>query len=94
MKERIITLISTIMMCVPWTILPLRMNQWALKSPTAEIMIASYAAFMILSGVFTVWAYTKGNVKNGLMKLCVVMNSVYSVGGLVAFAMMLLPKLV
>ena len=51
MKNKILTTISTIMLFVPWTILPLRMFDWALESLVAEIMISCYAAFMIFNGV-------------------------------------------
>ena len=34
-----ITILCTIMMFVPWTILLIRRNAWALKSPVAEITI-------------------------------------------------------
>lgn len=51
MKNKILTTISTIMLFVPWTILPLTMFDWALESPVAEIMISCYAAFMIFNGV-------------------------------------------
>ena len=37
MKNKILTAISTIMLFVPWTILPLRTFDWALESPVAEI---------------------------------------------------------
>ncbi len=93
MKNKILTAISTIMLIVPWTILPIRENAWALESPAAEIVISCYAAFMIFSGVFTIVSYVKGNVQNPLMKLCLVINSLYGVGGIAAFAMMVLPKL-
>lgn len=43
MKEKTMTLVSFIMMFVPWTILPLRSFSWALESPAAEIMISAYA---------------------------------------------------
>ena len=39
MKNKILTAISTIMLFVPWTILPLRTFDWALESPVAEIMV-------------------------------------------------------
>lgn len=42
MKNKILTAISTIMLFVPWTILPLRTFDWALESPVAEIMISCY----------------------------------------------------
>ncbi len=58
MKEKILTTISTLMIFVPWTILPLRSFPWALESPVAEIMISCYAAFMIFSGVFYAGAYS------------------------------------
>ena len=45
MKNKILTAISTIMLFIPWTILPLRTFDWALESPVAEIMVYSYAAF-------------------------------------------------
>ena len=70
MKNKILTAISTIMLFVPWTILPLRSFDWALESPAAEIMIYSYAAFMIFSGIFSILAYTKGKVKSKLMQVC------------------------
>lgn len=88
MKEKIITAVSTLMIFIPWTILILRQNPWALESPVAEIMISGYAAFMIFSGVFTVLAYVKGKVENNLMKICLVINSVYGIGGIVAFGLM------
>ena len=59
MKNKILTTISTIMLFVPWTILPLRKFDWALESPAAEIMISCYAAFMIFSGIFTMISYIK-----------------------------------
>lgn len=80
MKNKILTAISTIMLFVPWTILPLRSFDWALKSPVAEIMIYSYAAFMIFSGVFSILVYTKGRVKSKLMQVCTIINSIYAVG--------------
>lgn len=52
MNNKILTAISTIMLFIPWTILPLRTFDWALESPVAEIMVYSYAAFMIFSGIF------------------------------------------
>ena len=45
MKNKILTAVSTIMMFVPWTILPVREFEWALKSPVAEIMIALKKVF-------------------------------------------------
>ena len=93
-KNKILTTISTIILFIPWTILPLRTFDWALESPVAEIMISCYAAFMIFSGVFTIIAYTKGKVQNNLMKICLIVNTLYAVGGVVVFGMMILPKII
>lgn len=91
-KEKIGTLISTVMMAVPWSILILRQNQWALESPTAEIMISCYAVFMILSGIFTALFYQKYKVTNPLMQICLVVNGLYTVAGIGAFVMMAITK--
>lgn len=93
MKNTILTLISTLMLFVPWTILPLRTNAWALESPAAEIMIASYAVFMIFSGIFTLTAYLKAHVQNSLLKVCLVINGMYAVGGAAALTMMVIPEI-
>ncbi len=93
MKNKILTTISTLMLFIPWTILPLRSFAWALESPVAEIMISCYAVFMIFSGVFTTFSYVKGKVQNNLMKICLIINILYAVGGIAALGMMLLPKL-
>lgn len=89
MKNNIIKTISTLMLFIPWTILPLRSFQWALESPTAEIMISAYAAFMIFSGVFTIFSYTKWHVRGIWMQICTAVNGIYAVGGIAVFAMML-----
>ncbi len=92
MKNKILTAISTIMLFIPWTILPLRSNfQWALDY--ADIMIPCYAVFMIFSGVFTILSYVKPKVQNNLMKVCLVVNILYAVGGVVALGMIVLPKI-
>lgn len=75
------------MLFIPWTILPLRSFDWALESPVAEIMIFSYAAFMIFSGIFSILVYTKGKVKSKLMQVCVAINSIYAVGAIAIVAM-------
>lgn len=94
MKDRIIMLISTLMLFVPWTILYLRTFDWALESPTAEIMIIGYAAFMIFSGIFTICAYTKGQIKNIWMQICSVINGIYAVGGTAILCMIIIPKII
>ena len=89
MKTKILTTVSTIMLFVPWTILPLRTFDWALESPVAEIVIACYAAFMIFSGVFTIISYIQAKAQSNLMKVCLVVNSLYAVGGIVFVGMMI-----
>ncbi len=93
MKNKILTAISTIMLFIPWTILPLRTFDWALESPVAEIMIACYAAFMIFSGVFTIISYVKAMVQNNLMKVCLIINSLYAVAGIGFLGMMIIQKI-
>lgn len=94
MKNKLLTTISTIMLFIPWTIFPIRTFDWALESPVAEIMISCYAVFMIFSGIFTIISYAKAKVQNNLMKLCLIVNGLYAVGGLAVFGMMILPKVV
>lgn len=89
MKNKIITAICTLMLFIPWTILPLRSFDWALKSPVAEIMISSYAVFMIFSGIFTILAYKKYGIKSIWMQICIVINGIYAVGGIAAFFLMM-----
>ena len=93
MKKKILTIISTVMVFVPWTILLLRTNEWALESPTTEIMITSYAIFMIISGLFTLFSYTKGKAQNNLMKIFLVVNSLYAVVGVAIIGMMVIPNM-
>ncbi len=88
MKKKILTAVSTLMLFLPWTILPIRMFDWALASPVAEIIIVSYGAFMIFSGIFTIISYIKGKVQNYLMKVCLIVNSLYGVGGVVLLGML------
>ena len=94
MRDKTFTLVSFLMMFVPWTILLLRSFSWALESPVAEIMISCYALFMIFSGIFTMVVYVKKRVQNSLIKICVVVNGLYAVAGFAALGMMILPKLV
>ena len=92
MKNKILTSISTIMLFIPWTILPLRINfQWALDY--ADIMIPCYAVFMIFSGVFTILSYVKAKAQNSLMKVCLIVNSLYAALGVAALGMMIVQKI-
>lgn len=81
MKNKILTAVSTIMLFIPWTILPLRSFDWALESPVAEIMVSCYAAFMVFGGVFTIISYVKAKADSNLMKVCLIVNSLYAVAG-------------
>lgn len=92
-KNTILTILCTLMLFIPWTILPLRSFQWALESPVAEIMISCYGAFMIFSGLFTAIVYAKLKIQHNLMKLCVVINGIYALGGIMAFALMAMPTI-
>lgn len=93
MKKKVLTAVCTVMLFVPWSLLYLRTFPWALETPTAEIMIASYAAFMIFSGIFTIAAYSKAEIQHMWMKLCLVVNCLYMAGGVAALVMMVIPKL-
>ncbi|MCI8789552.1 MAG: hypothetical protein HFH92_10655 [Lachnospiraceae bacterium] len=92
-RNTILTVLCTLMLFIPWTILPLRSFRWALESPVAEIMISCYAAFMIFSGLFTAVVYAKMKIQHNLMKLCVVINGIYALGGVIAFVLMAMPKM-
>lgn len=92
MKHKTLTTISTFMLFIPWTILPLRTFDWALRSPVPEIMIPSYAAFMVFSGIFTIASYTKAKAQNPLMKICLIITSLYMTGGLAILVMMTLTR--
>lgn len=94
MKNKILTTINFLMVFVPWTILPLREHAWALESPTAEIMIAGYAIFMIFSGIFTIITYVKAKVQNYLNKICLVINGIYLAGGIAVLGMMMLQQFI
>lgn len=88
MKNKILTLVSTIMLFVPMTLILFRMYfQWALDY--AHIMIPCYAAFMVFSGIFTTISYIKIKVQNSLMKVCFIANNIYAVAGIVILGMML-----
>ena len=89
-KSRLLTTISTLMLFLPWTILPLRTYDWALQSPTAEIMIGCYAAAMIFGGIFTLVSYHKAKVQNFLMKICLIVNTLYAVLGTIVLGQILL----
>ncbi len=92
MKNKTLSAVSAVMLFIPWTILPLRSNfQWALDY--ADIIIPCYALFMVFSGAFTAVSYFKSKVQNNLMKICLVVNGIYAVGGAAAILMIVLPKI-
>ena len=66
-----------------------RTFDWALESPVAEIIVYSYATFMILSGIFSILSYTKGKVKNKWMQVCTVINGIYAVGAIAMIGLVL-----
>lgn len=91
MKNKILTAVSVIMILVPWTILPLRAYfEWALEY--AHIMIPCYAIFMIFSAIFTLVSYLKAKAQNNLMKVCLVVNSMYGVFAIGAIVMIITQK--
>ena len=94
MKHKLLTAICSIMTFIPWTILPLRTNAWALESPIAEMMIISYAVFMIFSGIFTITTYVKARIQTNLMRFCLMINGLYAVAGAAILVMLALPKFI
>ena len=45
--------------------------------------------FMIFCGVFTILSYIKAKVQNNLMKVCLIINSLYAVAGAAFLGMMI-----
>ncbi|GBD68921.1 hypothetical protein [Tetragenococcus halophilus] len=89
MKDKLITVMNTLVVFIPWTILPIRMFDWALKSPNAENIILGYAIFMIIGGIFTILTYSRIEEKSNLLKICLIVNSFYLCFGLFALGMVL-----
>lgn len=89
MKNKWIHLINSVIILLPWTILPVRMFDWALESPNAQNIILGYAIFMILGGIFTIASYSKVTEKDNFLKLSLVINSLYLFFGLFAVGMIL-----
>lgn len=48
---------------------------------------------LIFSGVFTIISYVKAKAQSNLMKICLVVNSLYAAFSVAAFGMMVLPKI-
>ncbi len=82
MRNKVLTSVNLLLVFLPWTILILRMNAWALQSPAAEIIIGCYCAEMLLGGVFSVISYLKFRAQNKLMQICLVINVLYAAAAL------------
>ena len=83
MKNKLPTAVSGIMVLIPWAVLLLRTQDWALQSPTAEIMIGCTIALMVFGGIFTSFCYARGGIKNRAMQVLMVINDLYAFAGLV-----------
>lgn len=86
-KQLLCTVICAVFLPLPWTIFPLRTNQWALEMPAARIIIILYAVTMILGGIFSGICYGELKVRNPVMKICLPVNLAYAVFGAVALMM-------
>ena len=82
MKTKVLTVINVLLVFLPWTILLLRMNAWALQSPAAEIIIGCYCGEMLLGSVFSVISYLIGGKSSKLMQACLVVNVLYGAAAL------------
>lgn len=67
-------------------------DAWALKSPAAELLIFAYVLFMIVSAAVTIDAYVREKVQNNLMKICLILNSIYGAVGIAVFCIMAAQK--
>ena len=83
-----VPLISTVLLLLPWTILPLRTFPWALETPAAQIIILCYDALMIFTGVFTVRCYRSGRHKGLWMQLCTVVGVIYAAAAVFLLGLM------
>lgn len=90
MKDKLISSINGFVVLIPWTILLVRLFDWALESPNAEHIILGYAAFMIVGGIFSLLSYSKVAVKTNLLRISLVINSIYLLFGLFAAGTILL----
>ena len=82
MRNKVLTSVNLLLVFLPWTILILRMNAWALQSPAAEIIIGCYCAEMLLGGVFSIISYLKFRAQNKLMQIWLVINVLYAAAAL------------
>ena len=84
-----VPVISTILLLLPWTILPLRTFRWALETPAAQIIIIFYAVLMIFTGIFTVCCYRRGRHKGLWMQLCTVGGVIYAAADVFLLGLMI-----
>ena len=89
MKNKVLTVFCTLMIFVPWTILPLR-NYFPWAFDYAEIMIPCYAIFMVFGGIFTIISYVYAKAQSNIMKICLVINGIYAVFGILVAAMIVI----
>ena len=90
MKQiRPLSVFNFILILVPWTILILRQYDFALQSPTAEIIIAAYCVFIAAAFTFSVTMYAKKKMRDVLSSIALVVNSIYLAGvvGLVCISL-------
>ena len=53
------SVVAFLLAFVPWTILLVRTQEWALKSPAAEITIGIYSVEIMLAFLYCLILYTK-----------------------------------
>lgn len=74
------SIVAFLLAFVPWTILLIRTQEWALKSPAAEITIGIYSVEIILAFLYCLILYTKKNHKDVLASIGLVANGLYAAG--------------
>lgn len=89
MKGNVVNIMNSLIVLVPWAIIPIRKFDWALVTPNAERIILGFAIFMMIGGIFTIVTYPKGR-KNNYSRICLVINSLYLLFGLFAIGTILL----
>ncbi|MBU5592982.1 hypothetical protein KQI89_14620 [Clostridium sp. MSJ-4] len=75
-----LSVISFILIFIPWTIVFIRQNSWALESPVAEITIAIYSIFIIAAFIFSLVLYAKKKQRDILASIAVIVNGIYAAG--------------
>lgn len=75
-----LSVINFLLIFVPWTILPLRQNKFALEAPYAEIIIGIYSLFILAAFIFSLLLYTKKKMRDILSSIALIVNGIYAVG--------------